>query len=372
MGKASPRKGKGRYGQGTVYPRKDSSFWWIKYFKDGKAFCESSRSTDRKEAQKLLSERVHAHEPPNKDSIGSLLDGLMRHYKMNRPKSYEWCKYVVEATLAPHFRDMKASKLGRRQLEEFVATRHEAGRANATIKNELALLQRSFSLRHLPMPKFQKPIVSNARQIILTDDEFELLYRNLPDHARIVALFGYETGCRLGEILGLKWDQADLHGPPGREGIVRLHVGETKNNQGRSIPLTTRLRVALLNHSASSSSSPYIFTYRGNQLKDIRGAWKTGCEKSGLVDESGKLLFRFHDLRRTSVTNMTRAGVPETMIMRISGHKTRSVFDRYNIVNEDDLHLAVNRPRVKNQKVSERNTVTRFMTSVTDDDDGET
>ena len=58
--------------------------------------------------------------------------------------------------------------------------------------------------------------------------------------------------------------------------------------------------------------------------------------------------------------------------MTLTGHLTRSVFDRYNIVNEDDLHLAVNRPRVKNQKVSERNTVTRFMTSVTDDDDGET
>ena len=130
---------------------------------------------------------------------------------------------------------------------------------------------------------------------------------------------------------------------------VRLNAGETKNGEGRVIPLGDELLETLKSQlhlrNTTVPKCPLVFfriiktkenpVPRWLPIGDFRKVWESACAKSGLA---GRI---FHDLRRSAVRNLVRSGVQERVAMRISGHKTRSVFDRYNIVSELDLTDAV-------------------------------
>jgi hypothetical protein len=96
-----------------------------------------------------------------------------------------------------------------------------------------------------------------------------------------------------------------------------------------------------MQRSIRDPTCPWVFFRDGGvQVRSFRDAWHTACAAAGLVFDKDKPYHRFHDLRRSGVRNLIRAGVPEVVAMRISGHKTRSIFDRYNIVSERDLQEA--------------------------------
>ena len=119
-----------------------------------------------------------------------------------------------------------------------------------------------------------------------------------------------------------------------------MEVGETKNDEGRTVYLDDELKGVidqqwqLRKKTATILSFVYLNKDYTDQIKRFDKAWKKACKEA-------KINIRiFHDFRLTAVRNMVRSGVPERAAMMISGHKTRSVFDRYNIVSDEDLKLA--------------------------------
>ena len=84
----------------------------------------------------------------------------------------------------------------------------------------------------------------------------------------------------------------------------------------------------------NANGAMHVFHNEGERIKDFRTAWKSACTAAGIPD------LKFHDLRRTAVRNMRRAGVPQVVRLRISGHRTDSMERRYNIVDVDDIRAA--------------------------------
>ncbi len=249
-------------------------------------------------------------------------------------------------------------------------------KAPATVNRSTQLLAQAFKLAIERRRLSNAPIIRhlsegrNARQGFFSDSEFRAVVDHLPQHLRDFAAFGYLTGWRKGEIASLRWDDVDGD-------VIRLQAENSKNGEARTVTLDGELTELIERCKAARQVkikeevmvAALVFHHRGEPILDFRKAWATACCMAGVgklvcpncdspVDakyecsncgrawgrEQLKYLGRlFHDLRRTAVRNMVRAGVPERVAMTISGHKTRSIFDRYNIVSEQDLRDAMQR-----------------------------
>lgn len=150
--------------------------------------------------------------------------------------------------------------------------------------------------------------------------------------------FAYLSGWRRGEVFTLEWSDVDQ-----RARVIRLRPEESKNGQGRTLALEgelwsiieRRCSERIIRHGRTSRIATLVFHHDGHAIVDIKKSIGNRLHQAGV----GKKLF--HDFRRTAIRNMVRAGVPETVAVKISGHKTRSVFDRYNITDERDLRDAM-------------------------------
>lgn len=354
-------------GEGRIFRRRRSGFWWCEYYLHGKQFRESTKETDEKKAWKYLERRL---DEVGADRIGAkkfvgpqaerilvscgitelwdrkpncdcLCCALERDYRLRDKASAQNLSNLKR--LRTDFALKKASALSADNVDSYIEGRISEGDAPASVNRVTQLLRQSFNLatqrKRLASAPFIRRLseAGNVRRGYSSEAEVRCIVEHLPEYLRDFTLWGYETGMRKGEIRSLGW--ADLDGDR-----LHLRAENAKNGEGRFFPLEGELadiierrRAArqLTRPDGTVSLSRWIFHRDGDPVGDFRKAWATDCRLAGVERRL------FHDLRRTAVRDMRRAGISETVAMSISGHKTRSMFDRYNISDDRDQREAL-------------------------------
>lgn len=349
----------------SVYKR--GGRYWYSFIFDGRRYQRSTKCKNAKSARDI--ERaawnnlargavgLPAEGPQKIVTVGELLDTLEASYKEEKKLSQQ-ARSVLKLTRRA-FGSKIAAQLTAKDVDDYIADGRKDGKRNATINRVTETLRRAYRVMELTAPKIRHlSEKDNARKGFFSDDEFRRVYSHLPEDISDFALFGYLTGWRKGEIASLTWSDVE-------EGVIRLRADKSKNREARSVVIAGEL-VSVIDRRKQARLSKgvltnLVFHREGAPVAEFRKAWASACVAAGVgkmicpkckgegtvrtcerceirCEYSGRI---FHDLRRTAVRNLVRSGVPQSIAMKISGHKTASMFRRYDIANEDDLKQAI-------------------------------
>ncbi len=375
-----------RHGREDVCPACGARFsrtWWAKYYVNGKAVRESTETEKETEARAFLKRKdgdAASGRPvlvrADRTRYDEAAKDLRTHYETTGARDLTEADKRLKH-LQGFFVGWRISRIGPAEAAAYIATRQTDGAANGTINRELAVLGRMLKLAYENGKLVRLPIIRKLKEAapragFFERQQFEAVKRHLRPDLQVAVSVAYAFGWRMqSEVLTLKRTQVDLNAC-----TIRLEPGTTKNDDGRLVYLTPEL-VELLQaqderikctEMLAGRALPYLFPnlegrHRGQRINDFRKAWTEACleatldlegldgparaqrkaelEKAAANGEKpGLLKMLRHDFRRTAVRNLVNRGVPERVAMKITGHKTRSVFDRYHIVSPADLREA--------------------------------
>jgi site-specific recombinase XerD len=257
--------------------------------------------------------------------------------------------------LEPAFGDDYVRTITHRRMQEYVDARRAEDTHPQTIKNEIAALRRMLRLGYqhekvAQLPVFPTIRVESVRAVFFEDEEFERLLRAIPEAIAAERDVGNDwllpyvittrwTGARRDELLELERRSLDV-----AAGKITLDVGSTKNKDGRIVYLPPAAAAAMREWEEKTKQFEkenglivrYVFHRKGERIREFPyDLWHRAVAKAEI---GGRRIL--HDFRRTAARSYRKAGVSEGVIMAIGGWKTRSVFERYNIKNEQDLQEA--------------------------------
>ena len=333
------------------YRRKDSPVWWVSLTdSSGKRIRLSTETTSRKEAEALEAKwKLAAFQQKQWDTQPvRTFEELMVVYlsAVSEKRSFTTDQRRTK-TLRRFFNKREMNSLRPKDIRAYIDWRKASKVSNATINRELSLLSAAINFvnrdldwmlpnpvtgRKLKEPQGRLRWLSKAEAAALIQAA-ERIPRSpfLADFIRLAL----HTGCRSGELRGLRWDQVSL---PDR--LIHLRAEDTKAGRPRSIPLNDVAYQAMLNRlrfrAQYCPDSPWVIAKKnGDSIECLKKGFRSACQQVGITD------FRIHDMRHTCAAWLVSNGVPLAEIRDLLGHQSVVTTERYAHLAPANLRTAV-------------------------------
>jgi integrase len=318
---------------------------------DPKAYSiEEARAAEgKRKAQKVEAPRVLQRAPEERMTFKELTGWYLGQEKVKTLRYFPTLSINL-ASFNQEFGDKIVGQIKPSDLENYQAKRKREGYSDAYIDRQIeaarAMTNKAFdndlvtgeTVKIFRRVKKMLKRNANARDRIISLDEFRAIMDKLPRHTKAILATAFYTGMRRGEVLSLTWDKVDMENR-----IIRLEAADTKDKEPRVIPILPEL-FEILHEIPRTLHDPHVFLFRGKPVASIKTGLIKACKDAGVnygrFEKGG---FVFHDLRHSFNTYMRKAGVAQSVIMKIIGHSTDEMFRRYNSIDADDAHQAIDR-----------------------------
>jgi integrase len=382
-------------GDGSTYLRGNT--YWVAFYQNGKLIRESAKTSDEEQALKYLRRCTRTAAKAEgagaeyltpklrKRPISELVAALKADFELRGKASPQNLSNLrrVDADFGMY----RSNALTGEIVDEYIKQREDDGDSKASINRTTQLLKQAYLFAEIPeqmIPRIRKlSEQGNERQGYFSPGEIECVISHLPKYLQPFVRFGWETGMRKHEIASLEWSDVDGD-------VITLKGENAKNGEPRTVPIEGEIasvieecrkaREIRRDGKVVSISRLLFHTPDGDPILEFRKTWARACCKAGVgqmvcpkcelaVDEkhhcskcgaawrydelkySGRI---FHDLRRSAVRWMVKAGVSRHIAMSLSGHKTESVFERYNIKDVSDQREALRKKQAYLKTVEEK------------------